>query len=89
MKQRMFLQDSREDVRGDAKYGRLFGLIASYLREQLDLDCRALVLIAVTSDGHVNVMNGGKSIDFDFNGMLRELVETEVDFNRPGEGGIN
>jgi hypothetical protein len=89
MKPRKFVADRHEDVRDDDRYAFLFRKIAGYLSDYMDLDCRALVLIAVTDDGHVSIMNGGRSIDFDYNGMLRELVETEVDLNRPAEGGVN
>jgi hypothetical protein len=89
MKRYRFREDGREDVREDERYARLFASIAAYLRTKMDMDCRALVLIAVTGDGHVQVMNGGRSIDFDFNAMLSELVEAGIDLNRPAEGGVN
>jgi hypothetical protein len=89
MKRYRFREESRDDVRDDEQYGMLFALIAAYLRRTLDMDCKALVLIAVTADGRIQVMNGGQSIDFDFNQMLSELVDSGVDLNRPGEGGIN
>jgi hypothetical protein len=67
----------------------LFALISAYLRKHMDMTCRALVVIAVTDSGRVNIMNGGQDIDFDFNTMLSELVEAGIDLNRPAEGGIN
>jgi hypothetical protein len=89
MKRFRFKEDGREDVRDDKRYAVMFASIADYLRQYMDMDCRALVVIAVTADGHVQVMNGGKSIDFDFNEMLNQLVEAGIDLNRPAEGGIN
>jgi hypothetical protein len=89
MKPYRFREDGREDVREDERYARLFAAISTYLRQTLDMDCRAIVVIAVGADGRVNIMNGGKSIDFDFNAMLSELVEAGIDLNRPAEGGVN
>jgi hypothetical protein len=89
MKPRLFREGDRQDVRDDDRYAFMFASIAAYLRQYMEMDCRALVLIAATADGHVQVMNGGKSIDFDFNRMLNELVNSGIDLNRPAEGGIN
>jgi hypothetical protein len=89
MKSYRFREDGREDVRDDERYAMLIGVIGTYLRQALDMDCKALVVIAVCANGRVNIMNGGKSVDFDFNQMLAELVEAGIDLNRPGEGGIN
>jgi hypothetical protein len=89
MKQYKFTEEGREDVRDNEQYGMLFALIAAYLRKHMEMDCRALVLIAVTANGRVDIMNGGKSIDFDFNQMLRNLVADGIDLNRPAEGAIN
>jgi hypothetical protein len=89
MKPYKFREDGREDVREDERYGMLFALISAYLRKHMEIDCRALVVIAVTDSGRVNIMNGGRAIDFDFNEMLSELVEAGIDLNRPAEGQIN
>jgi hypothetical protein len=89
MKPYRFKEEGREDVREDEQYGMLFASIAAYLRQRMDLDCRALVLIAVGANGRVNIMNGGKSLDFDFNKMLADLVDSGVDLNRPAEGGVH
>jgi hypothetical protein len=89
MKGHRFTEDGREDVREDERYGVLFASIAAYLRQKMDMDCKALVVIAVTADGRVQIMNGGQSIDFDFNAMLNDLVDAGIDLNGPAEGGVN
>jgi hypothetical protein len=89
MKRYRFREEGREDVREDEQYGMLFASIAAYLRKRMEMDCRALVIIAVCGDGRVNIMNGGRSLDFDFNKMLSDLVDSGVDLNRPAEGGVH